>query len=294
MELNAHTKLFAVLGHPVEHSLSPAMHNASLRALGMDAVYLAFDVAPDRLMAVLQGMAGMGVAGVNLTVPLKEVAFRGLSSLDDSARRLGAVNTVEMRPEGMRGHNTDGYGILRAIDEAFHAGVRGLRVFVLGAGGAGRAVAITCASEGAASIALADKMQDRVAQVGAEIAGLAPSTKVSALGDNSGDWQAAAREADLVVQATTVGMKEDDKPLLSADCFRKGQMAFDLVYMFPKTGFMRNAARAGASAANGLGMLLHQGARSFTIWTGREPDVEAMRAALEQRVYGKRKPADDQ
>ena len=290
MEPSAHTKVFAVLGHPVEHSLSPAMHNASLQALGMDAVYLAFDVEPDLVMSVLHAMAAMGFAGVNLTVPLKEIAFSGLSSLDDSARRLGAVNTVEMRADGMRGHNTDGCGIMCAIDEAFHTGVRGLRVFVLGAGGAGRAVAITCAVEGAASIALADLIPERVSKVGAEITKLSPGTKVCMMQADAAEWPAAVREADLVVQATTVGMKEDDKAIFSVECFRKGQMAFDVVYMFPQTAFTRNAARAGATTANGLGMLLHQGARSFSIWTGREPDLEAMRSALEQRVYGKRKP----
>lgn len=286
MELSGHTKPFAVLGHPIGHSLSPAMHNASIRALKMDAVYLAFDVHPDRLMSTLPAMADMGFGGINLTVPLKEVAFRGLRDVDKLARVLGAVNTVEITPRGLRGHNTDGYGILKAMDEGLGATPRGLRVLVLGTGGAGRAVAITLAMKGARSIALADLDETRPPRVAVEISRIAPRVRVASLKADAGEWQGACRECDLVVQSTPVGMKKSDKSLLSPDCFHKGQMAFDLVYMFPKTAFMKAAEKGGARTANGLGMLLHQGAESFRIWTGVEPKVEIMRAALEKRVYG--------
>lgn len=287
MVLSGHTQPFAVLGHPIGHTLSPIMHNASIQSLGLDAIYLAFDVDPDRLMTVLPAMREMGFGGVNLTVPLKEVAFNGMADLDDTARHLGAVNTVEFTGDGgMRGHNTDGYGFLAAMQKAFDCGPAGQSVFVLGSGGAGRAVAITSAVEGASRVVLADLDAERTARVRDEISTMAPDTVVEAL-EGAGDaWTAAAQAADLVIQATPVGMKPEDPPLLSADAFRRGQMLFDLVYMYPRTAMMQEAATAGARAANGLDMLLYQGARAFTLWTGKEPDVSAMRKALQDSVYG--------
>lgn len=286
MELSGNTRPYAVLGHPISHTLSPRMHNAALKALGMDAVYLAFDVAPDRLMKVLPSMADMGFGGINLTVPLKEVAFRGIRDLDEPARKLGAVNTVEIRPDGLRGHNTDGPGFLSAIKEAFGCGVEGLSVFIVGSGGAGRAIAITCAMQKAERILVADLVADKVNKVVAEISRLVPSAKVDALIGTPAEWGSASSAADLVINATPAGMHKGDKSPLVARAFREGQMAYDLVYMFPETAFMKAAERAGARTANGLGMLLHQGVLAFEIWTGVKPPVVTMRKALETAVYG--------
>jgi shikimate dehydrogenase len=288
---SGHTHVFAVLGHPIGHTLSPVMHNAAMEALDMDAVYLAFDVAPERLLEVLPAMAAMNFRGVNLTVPLKEVAFRGLTNLDESARLLGAVNTVQLLPDGLRGHNTDGYGFLLALAEAFGAGVTGLSVFILGCGGAGRAVAITCATQGAKRIALADVDARRVANVAQEIQRLSDTTVVSRIPQSDDAWRRAGLEADLVVQATPIGMKKGEASLLPAAAFRAGQMAFDLIYMYPATPFTEAAQKGGARAANGLGMLLHQGVRAFEIWTGKPPPVAAMRRALETEVYGQQASA---
>lgn len=289
LHLSGKTRPFAVLGHPIGHTLSPAMHNASFHALGLDAIYLAFDVHPDRLLEVLPAMRDMGFGGVNLTVPLKEVAFRALSDLDESARRVGAVNTVEFRPDGsLRGHNTDGAGFLLALREAFETGIEGKNVFVAGCGGAGRCIAITCAGAGAQTITLADADAARPSRVAAELGQLAPAVGAVALPADAGAWTSAAREADLIIQATPMGMRREDSSPLPADAFGAGQLAFDLVYMYPETAFMRTAKDAGARTANGLGMLLHQGADAFSIWTGRKAHVQSMRDALEQAVYGKR------
>ncbi len=283
--LSGHTKPFAVLGHPIGHTLSPVMHNASIQSLGLDAIYLAFDVAPGRLLEVLPAMQAMGFGGVNLTIPLKEVAFRGLKHLDASARLLGAVNTVAFAANGdMIGHNTDGFGFLKAMEEAFGDGVAGASVFVLGCGGAGRAVALMAAGAGASRLALADVDQAKRDSVAAELATLHPGLPVQHAATPA-EQAAACRAADVVVQCTPVGMKPTDRPLLGPDAFRAGQRAFDLIYMTPETVFMEQARLGGARTANGLGMLLHQGARAFTIWTGREPDVAAMRAALQAAVY---------
>ena len=285
MNLSGHTKPFAVLGHPSGHTLSPVMHNASMQTLGFDGIYLALDVHPDRLMEVLPSMALMGFGGVNLTVPHKEIAFRGLEKLDDTAKLFGAANTVEFTEDGMVGHNTDGYGFLKALEAAFGKTVEGDSIFVLGCGGAGRATALQAATAGAKALVLADIDPDRVRRLKDEIRGLTPNVEVvEALCDC--EKTDLCRACDLVVQASPIGMKEGDPSLLPPEAFRAGQRAFDLIYMYPETAFLTTAREAGAGIANGLGMLLHQGARAFEIWTGIEPDVLAMRKALEAAVYG--------
>jgi shikimate dehydrogenase len=285
MELSGHTKPFAVLGHPIGHTLSPVMHNASMRELEFDGIYLALDVHPDRLMEILPSMAQMGFAGVNLTVPHKEIAFRGLDKLDESDKLLGAANTVQFSKDGMIGHNTDGYGFLKALEEAFGKTVKDDAVFVLGCGGAGRAVALMAAKAGAKSLVLADIDGERVQRLEDEIKELAPEVEISQALDDAAKIE-LCRGCDLVVQASPVGMKKDDPSLLPAEAFRAGQRAFDLIYMYPETAILTTARQAGAQIANGLGMLLHQGARAFEIWTGVEPSVPAMRKALENAVYG--------
>lgn len=285
MNLSGHTKPFAVLGHPIGHTLSPVMHNASMQKLGFDGIYLALDVHPDRLMEVLPSMALMGFAGVNLTVPHKEIAFRGLEKLDESAKLLGAANTVEFSDEGMIGHNTDGYGFLKALEEAFGKTVQGDAVFVLGCGGAGRATALMAAKEGATSLVLADIDAERVEKLEAEIKALAPEIQIEQALDSAKQIE-LCKTCDLVVQASPVGMKREDPSLLPPEAFREGQRVFDLIYMYPETTILSVAREAGALVANGLGMLLHQGARAFEIWTGVEPDIDAMRESLEAAVYG--------
>jgi shikimate dehydrogenase len=266
-------KKLAVLGHPIGHTLSPVMHNASIRALGLDAEYEygKLDVPPEQLLERLAQLPGEGYAGVNLTIPLKEVAFQGLENLADSARIFGAVNTVEFSEDGLTGHNTDGFGFLKALEEAFGKTVQGDSVFVLGCGGAG-------------SLTLADVDSVRVANLEAEIRRIAPQVDIDRAMDKAGK-ATACREADLVIQASPVGMKKEDPSLLPPEAFRVGQRAFDLIYMYPETAFLRTAKAAGAQTANGLGMLLHQGAKAFSIWTGIEPDTGAMRDALERAVY---------
>lgn len=285
MNLSGHTKPFAVLGHPIGHTLSPVMHNASMQELEFDGIYLALDVHPDQLMDVLPSMEKMGFAGVNLTVPHKEVAFRGLDKLDASAQLFGAANTVEFTSNGMVGHNTDGYGFLTSLEESFGRKVAGDRVFVLGCGGAGRATALQAAAEGAKALVLADIDAERVQKLNDEISGLTPSVEVIQALEKPNQIE-LCRTCDLVVQASPVGMKRDDPSLLPPEAFREGQRAFDLIYMYPETAFLATAREAGAEIANGLGMLLHQGARAFEIWTGTEPSVPAMRKALEVSVYG--------
>lgn len=276
---------YAVLGHPIGHTLSPIMQQAALDYLALDARYLAFDVAPERLPAVMDALYAMGFNGVNLTVPLKEVAFRALGVLDASAARLGAVNTLVREDGGWRGYNTDGDGFLDALREAFDGDPAGKKVFVFGAGGAGRAVAMACAVRGALRVELADLDPARATKVAEEVRSCAPRTVVGCVPAAGAAALAAARSADLVIQASPVGMNPADAPALDRAAFRDGQWFFDLVYMFPETASMRAATAGGALAVNGLGMLLHQGARALRLWTALEPPIAVMRRELEAAVY---------
>ena len=280
-------KKLAVLGHPIGHTLSPLMHNASIKALGLESEYHydKLDVAPEALMERLSQFPSEGYVGVNITVPLKEVACQGLEKLDESAQILGAVNTVEFTEDGPVGHNTDGYGCLKALEEAFGKAAEGDSVFILGCGGAGRAVALMVALNGAKSVILADVDAQRIANLASEISGRAPGVEVFQCLEKE-DQVEKCREADLVIQASPVGMKKEDPSLMPPEAFRAGQRVFDLIYMYPETTLLTVAREQGAQVANGLGMLLHQGARAFKIWTGIDPDTSAMRTALETAVYG--------
>ena len=263
------------------------MHNASFESIGMDAAYLAFDVSPDRLSEVVPAMRDMGFGGVNLTVPLKEGALDIVDSIDGHARRLGAINTLEFPSNGVvKGHNTDGYGFLRALAESFDVEIEGQTVFVLGCGGAGRGIALTCAEHGAVRLLLASRNVERADIVGTEARREFRDCSVEVIASESSAWSVACRDADIVVQCTLVGMDPGDDSLLPNDAFRDGQVVYDLVYLHPETAFMQAAHEAGARTANGVGMLLHQGAKSFEIWTGRKADTDAMRGALETAVYG--------
>ena len=277
---------FALLGHPVGHSLSPAMHNAAFKALGLRANYALLDVRPGDLPRTLDELRAKKYGGLNVTIPHKEAAYRFLAAkhaLSDTARLLHSVNTVVFRPDGsLLGDNTDAPGFLDALKESFRASPRGRRVLVLGCGGAGRALALTCAMQGAESIFVADVNLAARRRLLLALRQAAPGLPVA--GVSLDRARAAARDCDLIVQATPVGMHPGDPSLLPPDAFRKGQIVFDLIYNPAVTPLLATAKAAGARTANGLGMLLHQGARAFRLWTGRKPPVPAMRAALEKAL----------
>jgi|688.fasta_scaffold57437_3 shikimate dehydrogenase len=254
------------------------MHNANFRALGLDAVYERRDVVEADLAANLGDFRS---GGVNCTLPLKRAAYDICDRLDESARRFGVVNTLRFDADGgLTGFNTDGIGFLRDLEESLGCSPAGRSVLVFGCGGAGRAIAITCACAGARAVALANRTPERMTALAAELADLAPGVPVRQTSGDAQAWTAACRDADLVVQCTSLGLHDGDPFPLGADAFHRGQKVYDLVYTTPVTPIMRAAQTAGAATQNGLGMLIHQGAASFTLWTGLQADLAAMRAAL--------------
>lgn len=283
---NGKSTLFALLGHPVGHSLSPAMHNAAFKSLGLNANYTLRDVEPGGIPRALEELRAKKYGGLNVTIPHKEAAYRFLAAkhaLSDTAQLLHSVNTVVFRPDGsLLGDNTDAPGFLDALKEACRTSPRGKRILLLGCGGAGRALALVCAMQGAGSILVADVNLAARRRLLLALRKTAPGLPVAGVALDRA--RSAARDCDLIIHATPVGLKPGDPSLLPAESFRKGQLVFDLIYNPAVTPLLATAQAAGARVSNGLDMLLHQGARAFHLWTGRKAPVPVMRAALEKAL----------
>jgi len=288
MQIDGSTTIVGVYGQPITHTASPAMHNAAFGALKMNWVYLAFNVDPANLRSALHGARDMGFRGINLTVPHKVLALDAVDEADAAARRLGAVNTVLFENGRLRGFNTDGYGIARAIKEEFNFGFKGKRVLVLGAGGAGRAIAVQAALDGARSVTVANRTASKAEAIRRELAGTA--TDCAVLDLSPAALAPVMPATDLLINATSVGLLEDESLQLPATLFRPQLFVYDTIYRPAETSLLKTAATAGARTANGLSMLLHQGARSLEIWTGRKAPLAVMRRALRTAVAGERKP----
>jgi len=264
------TRVAGVIGDPVTHSLSPALHNAAFAAAGLDWVYVAFPVAAGEGAAALAAMRALGIAGLNVTMPHKTDVARACDELTDTAARLESVNTVVPLGGGrLLGDSTDGPGLLRAL-AADGVEVAGLRVVVLGAGGAARAVALALAGAGASVTIWARRF---------EAAGAAAAASG---GDVAGDAGTAVASADIVVNATPIGMGGEPPPFDPA-FLHAGQHVVDLVYHPSDTPLLAAARAAGAGTSNGLGMLVHQAALAFERWTGVAAPVDAMAAAVERK-----------
>lgn len=265
------TRVAAVIGCPVRHSLSPVVHNAAYRVLGLDWVYVAFEVPPGSGRRAIEAMRALGIDGLNVTMPHKSDVAGAVDRLTPAALALGAVNTVTRGPrrDELIGDNTDGAGFIDTlrIDEGFEPA--GRRCVVVGAGGAGRAVVRALADAGAVAITVVNRTPDRA------VAAAALAGAVGRVGR-----PADAAEADLVVNATPLGMRGGDAELpVDPVALGPGQLVVDLVY-HPVVTPLVDAARArGAAATNGLGMLIHQAARAIRLWTGEDPPLEVMSAA---------------
>jgi shikimate dehydrogenase len=278
----ASTALAGVIGDPVEHSLSPALHNAALVDLGLDWAYVAFPVAAGHGEAAVAAIAELGIRGLSVTMPHKAAAARACDHLSPVAERLGVVNTVTNLGGYLAGDSTDGQGLLDALEDQGWDPA-GKRCLILGAGGAARAVVLSLAEAGASRVEVVARRPGQ-AEVAAALAG----------GTGSVGSVDAAEEADLVVNATPVGMagvegeRAADLPFgLDPKRLGAGQLVVDLIYAPATTTLLAEARSRGAETCNGLGMLIHQAARQVLIWTGRSPSVDVMSAAA-LRELGKR------
>jgi shikimate dehydrogenase len=321
--INASTRFCAVLGHPVRHSASPAMHNAALAAMHLNWRYLAAEVHPRDLGAAIAGARAMRFVGLNLTVPHKTAALEMVDVVHEKARLLGAVNTIVFETPGpggdwiplgqaadelvtevrSHGHNTDAEGLAPSLKEDFQwAGWRGsalpmlgtgnivvgrlesclhgAAVLLLGAGGAARAAALQLAEEGVATLFLLNRTAAKAEQLAAEVAARFPAVKII--------LRLPEDPVDLVINATSLGLKAADPSPLDEEWLksRRPKRVYDMIYRPAETPLLRAARSAGCQTANGLGMLLYQGAAALELWTGLPAPVEIMRAALKENLHG--------
>jgi shikimate dehydrogenase len=266
--ITARTQLCGIALHPADHTRSPAMHNAAFAALGIDAVYLAFDVQPENLADAIAGVRAIGVRQLAVSIPHKEAVMALLDEVDATARRIGAVNTVIRRGEKLVGTNTDWIGAVRAIERVVKPS--GARAVVLGAGGAARAAVYGLLERGATVTVLnrnPDRAKKLVEDLGAETAG-----PISAL---------AEIPHDILVNTTSVGLASDESPL-DPSWISPDAVVMDAVYDPPETRLLRDAASRGARTISGKWMLVYQAAEQLQLWTGMDAPIELMAEAFDQ------------
>jgi shikimate dehydrogenase len=264
------------LGYPVEHSRSPAMHNAAFDAMGLDYRYVAFAVPPPALRDAVRGLRALGMVGANVTIPLKELVIPYLDDVSEEARMIGAVNTIVSRNGRLLGHNTDAQGFLRSLREDTGVTAKGGRFLIVGAGGAARAVAAGLAMSGARGVVVVNRSVQRALGMARRFRRLFPA--VEWIGRPLEELP-AARTIRAVIQCTSVGMRPEDPSPVPVQWLEPRVAVYDLIY-HTRTALVREARAVGAPCAGGVGMLVHQGAQAFALWTGRRPPIDVMRRAL--------------
>ena len=263
------TRVVGIMGWPIEHSLSPVIHNAAFRAMGLDWVYVPLPVRPGSQPQAFAGLAALGLTGANVTMPYKRDATRACAALSEDAAVTGAVNTLVASPGGLHGHNTDVAGFERFLERDAGFDARGKTALVYGAGGAARAVLLALARAGVERVTIAVRVPERARDMLEEVEDWAPTVHVVR-------WDSAAGvRADLIVNASPAMLqREPALPDVGPET-----VVLDLVYRPADTGLVRLARSRGAAAFGGLGMLLHQAALSFELWTGQFPPIDVMSAA---------------
>ncbi len=268
--------IYGIIGDPIEHSLSPAMHNAAYESLGLsDHCYLAFHVKPEDLQEALARAKALGIRGLNVTIPHKEAVTR-LVDLDANARRIGAVNTVDIM--NMKGYNTDGSGAVCALEEA-GVSVRGKSVLVMGAGGAARAIAFALNDRGA-DLHIVNRTPERARLLAEGVADDVGWNSINKLEQYAGN-------SDIIINTTPVGMHPHvDESLITSNMMHEGQIVFDIVYNPVETRLLKEAKKAGAITIDGVKMLVYQGVKAFTVFTGIDPPADVMEGAVRARLGG--------
>ncbi len=286
--MKANKVKYAVIGDPVAHSLSPQLHNPAFKALGIDAEYMTVHVK-ERDLSAFTEKARREFAGFNITVPHKNAIIPFLDSISDECRLTGSVNTVKNVNGHLHGESTDGYGLETAILEEFGIPVKGNRFLFVGTGGTVKAVSFHFAAKGSVALFFSNRTVSKSEELAGELAKSFPSVKCSCCSQEDmkslGDFVEASA---VVVQCTSLGLKDGDPNPLPTVFFIPGKCYYDTIYR--ETAFIQAAKRKGCRTAGGLSMLLHQGARSFTIWTGRDAPVEIMRKSLYDEFLRRSQP----
>ena len=280
-------KLYGIIGHPVSHTLSPAMQKAAFDYLKIDADYQAFDVEPKDLGSFLSSLDKKGISGINVTIPHKVEAKRYVEengTLDKEAAKLGAVNTIKVERGALSGHNTDGPGFYRSLVLDLKFEPENKNVFVLGAGGAARAIVMYLGA-GPKKILVTDVEASKTKDLEAQYKRYFKNDKLQICREDG--LEAALEESNLLINATPIGMKDQDPSPVDIKLLHEGLYVYDLVYNRPRTELVRQANAKKLHAVTGLGMLLYQGAIAFEIWTGLKAPVAVMKKALLERLREK-------
>lgn len=280
--LNGSSMVFGIIGHPVRHSLSPAMQNAALQACGLDGVFVPFDVEPEHLSVAVAGLRGLGIKGVNVTIPHKTGVVPYLDELDESASAAGAVNTISNEGGRLIGYNTDGDGLVRSLAEEFVFTPENRTVVVIGAGGAARGAVAAICRTGVRRIIIANRSREKAEALVAAMEGHYPGTSLT-ISEYGKQLTSCLLEADLVVNTTSLGMNNEVITGLDLGVVQPDAIVYDMVYAPPVTPLLREAHRLGLRHANGLGMLAAQGELAFRIWTGIMPPPGLMKGILTEK-----------
>ena len=274
MEIKGSTNIVGLIGHPVEHSFSPPMHNAAFEKLNMDYAYVAFDVNPNDLESAINGAEALNIKGFNVTIPHKIEVMNYLNEIDEVAQLIGAVNTIDFK--NLKGYNTDGIGAVRAIEEV--TTIKNKNVLIAGAGGASRAISFYIAKYGASNLKILNRNIDKAQKLACDVSNSGLIDNVSSDSISNMDLS----DVDILINTTPVGMHPnvDDTPIAQACDMHGDLIVFDAVYNPNETGLLRQAIEAGAKPVYGIKMLLYQGAESFEIWTGKKAPVDVMHEAL--------------
>lgn len=280
MNIKGSTNIVGLIGHPVEHSFSPPMHNAAFEELGMDWAYVAFDVNPNNLKSAIDGAKSLNIKGFNVTIPHKINVMDYLDEIDEVASLIGAVNTIDFN--NMKGYNTDGIGAVKAIEEV--TSIKNRNVVVAGAGGASRAISFYIAKYGADSLTILNRNIQKAQDLAGDVEA---SDLIDEVGSDSiSNINSYLDDADILIDTTPLGMHPhiDDEPIAIADNMHEDLTVFDAVYNPNETVLLKEAIKAGAKPVYGIKMLLYQGAESFEIWTGKKAPVDVMEEALRKTL----------
>ncbi|MBD3181119.1 shikimate dehydrogenase [Candidatus Poribacteria bacterium] len=283
MDITGHTKIVGVIGDPVEHSRSPQMQNAAFREMGLDYIYVPFHVLPENLAEAVEGFKATKVRGINVTLPHKKNMLPLMDSISREAELIGAVNTLVFDDGQVSGHNTDARGFVASLQEEGIEELKGKNVVVLGAGGAARAVVVGLALQAVDEIIIANRTTEKAVQLAKDMSsGTGVSMKGISIKDpNLPEYMA---KSDLLVSTITAGMDPSIPLVIDEEWFHDDLVVCDIVYTPPETNLLKAAAKRGLKTVGGMGMLVHQGAISFELWTSKYPPVKTMRKALEDAL----------
>ncbi len=274
MEIKGSTNIVGLIGHPVEHSFSPPMHNAAFEKLNMDYAYVAFDVNPCDLESAINGAEALNIKGFNVTIPHKIEVMKYLDEIDEIAQLIGAVNTIDFK--NLKGYNTDGIGAVKAIEEV--TSIKNKNVLIAGAGGASRAISFYIAKYGASNLKILNRNVEKAQKLANDVSNSGLIDNVGSDSINNMDLS----DVDILINTTPVGMHPniDDVPIAQACDMHEDLVVFDAVYNPNETGLLKEAIKADAKPVYGIKMLLYQGAESFEIWTGKKAPIDVMHNAL--------------